>query len=219
MTRFLEARRSWESATRISTSFPFHLLPKVSHASIHWELANHTFSSHPKFLELTFSRMTWAYTKSMQYSSGKESPRDFPSHESRLILACLMTASGRLHMCSLHLITLHLVPCTLFNTVMRTFLATKSFTEGSSMDPCHWACVLKSVPRDIIPSIGCSTQLLRSAVGVTCVSRGWLLNVPFSRSSWSSGFLRCFAHDNMSEQSLLAETLEGTLCRTPQVTR
>ncbi len=127
--------------------------------------------------------------------------------------------SGWLHKCSLHLIAFLLVPCTLFYAVVQTFLATKSFTAGSSMDPCHLACVLKSVPRDVISLIGCSTQLPISAVGVTCVSQGWLLNIPFLRSSWSSGFLRRFAHDNASEQSLLAETLEGTLCWTPQVTQ
>ncbi len=103
----------------------------------------------------------------MQCSSGKESPRDFPSHESRLIVACLTTASGWLHKRSLYLITFQLVPCTLFNTVVQTFLAMKSFAEGSSMDPCHLACVSKSVLRDVIPLIGCSTQLPRSAVGVT----------------------------------------------------
>ncbi len=48
------------------------------------------------------------------------------------------------------------------------------------------------------------------------MSRGWLLKIPFLWSSWSSGFLRRFAHDNVSERSLLAEALEGTLRRTPQ---
>ncbi len=128
----------------------------------------------------------------MQYSSGKESPRDFQSRESRMIVACLATASGRLHKHSLHLIMFQWVPCTLFNRVVRTFLATKSFAAGFSMDPCHLACVLKSGPRDVISLIGCSTQLPRSTVSVTCVSRGWSLNIPFSRSSWSSGFLRQF---------------------------
>ncbi len=109
------------------------------------------------------------------------------------------------------------VSCWMRNTVVRTFLTTKSFAAGSSMDPCHLACILKSVPRDVIPLIGCSTQLPRSAVAVTRVSRGWLLNIPFLHSSWSSGFLRRFAHDDKSERSLLAETHEGTLCGTPQV--
>ncbi len=126
----------------------------------------------------------------MQYSSGKESPRDFPSRESRLIVACLTTASGQLHKRSLHLIALQLDPCTLFNMVVWTFLATKSFAVGSSMDPCHLACISKLVLRDVIPSIGCSTQLPRSAVGVTRMSWGWSLSVPFLRSSWSSEFLR-----------------------------
>ncbi len=141
----------------------------------------------------------------------------FQSHESRLIVACLPTASGQLHKCSLHLILFQLVPCTLFSMVVQTFLTMKYFAAGSSTDPCHLACVSKSVPSDVIHSICCSTQWQRSAVGVMHMSRGWLLNVPFSRSSWSSWFLRRFAHEDESEQSLLAKTLEGTLCGTPQV--
>ncbi len=48
MTCFLEARRSWEPGTRVSTCFlsPFCLSPKVSHANVRWAIANHTFSSH-----------------------------------------------------------------------------------------------------------------------------------------------------------------------------
>ncbi len=37
LTRFFEARRSWEPGRRISsTGFPFRLLPKVSHVNVHW---------------------------------------------------------------------------------------------------------------------------------------------------------------------------------------
>ncbi len=109
----------------------------------------------------------------MQYSSGKESPRDFQSCESRLIVACMMTASGWFPKCSWHLIAFQLVPCTLLNLIVRTFLATKSFAAGSSMGPCHLACILKSVPRDVISSIGCSTHLevqlvWRAWVGADC---------------------------------------------------
>jgi hypothetical protein len=172
MTHFLEARRLWEPGTRISTGFPFRLSPKVSHANVHWAIANHTFSSPTKFLKLTFSCVTKASTKSTQYSSGKESPRDFQNHESRLIVACLTTASGGLPKCSLHLFAFQLVPCTSFDSIVWTFLAMKSFAAGSSTDPCHLACVSKSVPRDVISLISCSTQLHRSAVGVTRVSRG-----------------------------------------------
>ncbi len=48
ITCFLEARRSWEPGTRISTGFLslFRLLPKISHANVRWAIANHTFSSH-----------------------------------------------------------------------------------------------------------------------------------------------------------------------------
>jgi hypothetical protein len=98
----------------------------------------------------------------MKYSSGKESPRDFQTRESRLIIACLTKASGWLPKHSWHLFAFQLVPCTLFNSITWTFLATKFFAAGSSMDPCHLACVLKSVLRDIIPSIGCSPNCLEA---------------------------------------------------------
>ncbi len=98
----------------------------------------------------------------MQYSSGKETPRDFQTRVSRLIVASLTTASGQLPKHSLHLIPFQLVPCTSFNLIVRTFLAMKSFTAGSSRDPCHLACVSKSVPRDVIPSISYSTQILEA---------------------------------------------------------
>jgi hypothetical protein len=57
MTHFLETRHSWEPGTRICMGFhsPFHLLPKVSHANVRWTIVYHTFSSHAKFLQLTFS--------------------------------------------------------------------------------------------------------------------------------------------------------------------
>jgi hypothetical protein len=128
--------------------------------------------SHLKFLELTFSCMTKAYAKPMQYSSGKELPKDFQSLESKLIVVCLMIASGQLPKHSLHLFTFQLFPCTLFKLIVRTFLMMKSFAVASSMDPCHLACVSKSVPRDVVPLIGCSNQLPRSVVGVTRVTRG-----------------------------------------------
>jgi hypothetical protein len=60
ITCFLEARHLWKPGTRISTGFlpPFRLSPKVSHAKVYWEHTNHSFSSHAKFLKLTFSCMT-----------------------------------------------------------------------------------------------------------------------------------------------------------------
>ncbi len=45
---FLEARCSWESGSRLTTSelSPFGLLLKVSGANVHWTNANHTFLTH-----------------------------------------------------------------------------------------------------------------------------------------------------------------------------
>ncbi len=149
---------------------------------------------------------------------GKGIPKGFPNSQIKLIVACLMTASGWLLRCSLHLIAFQMVPSTSFHLIVRTFLARKSFAAGSSTDLCHLARFLKSVPRNVIPSISCSTQLPRSTVGVTHVSWDWLLIVPFLQSSCSSGFLRLFSCDDESERSLLVETLEGTLRGTPQVT-
>ncbi len=59
ITCFLEARCSREPGTRISTSFlsPFCILPKVSHASIRWATANHTFSYH--ILSLNWHFLVW----------------------------------------------------------------------------------------------------------------------------------------------------------------
>jgi hypothetical protein len=60
------------------------------------------------------------------------------------------------------------VPSTSFQSIVQTFLATKSFAAGSSTDPCF----LKVSPKERHTSIGCSTQLHRSAMGVTHVSWG-----------------------------------------------
>ncbi len=63
-------------------------------------------------------------------------------------------------------------------------------------------------PEECHTSIGCSTQLGRSAVGVTRVSRGWLLNVPFLAVILFFWDPEASAPDNESERSLPVETLE-----------
>ncbi len=64
----------------------------------------------------------------MQYSSGMESPRD-----QKLVnkVDCW-------------------VPHTMLKAIVRAFLAMKSFAAESSTNPCHTACVSKSVPKDVI---------------------------------------------------------------------
>ncbi len=59
ITRFLEARCLQEPGTRISTRFlsPFCLLPKVSHANVHWAITNCTFSSH--IISLNWHFLAW----------------------------------------------------------------------------------------------------------------------------------------------------------------
>jgi hypothetical protein len=89
-----------------------------------------------------------------------------------LIVACLKTAAGQLLKHSLHLIAFQLVPYTSFQSIVRTFLATKSFAAGSSTDPLPYGTLLKVSPKERHTSIGCSTGLHRSAMGVTQVSRG-----------------------------------------------
>jgi hypothetical protein len=63
--------------------------------------------------------------------------------------------------------SMHFIP---FNSV--DLPCYESFAAGSSKDLCHMARFSKSVLRDVIPSIRCSTQLPMSAVDVMRVSWG-----------------------------------------------
>jgi hypothetical protein len=74
------------------------------------------------------------------------------------------------------------------------------------------ACVSKSVPRDVTSSIGSSTQLLRSTVGVSDAREsGLIAQHPFLVGILIFRVPEAFAHDDASERSMLEETLEGTL--------
>jgi hypothetical protein len=77
------------------------------------------------------------------------------------------------------------VPCALLKAIVQAFLATKSLAAGSSTYPCHMACVLKSVPRDVISSSDCRPQQHRSAVDVMHDSRSGSLSVLFLHISGS----------------------------------
>ncbi len=207
MTCFLEARCLQEPGIRISTGFLslFRLLPKVSHANVHWAIANHTFSSHITTLNWYF--LSWHKPLLSQRSTARaRNLKGFPNLWIKVDCCLSDDASGRFPKRSWHLFAFQWVPCTSFNSIVWPFLATKSFEAGSSTDPCHLACVLKSVPRYVTSLIGCITQLPRSSVGVMRVSQGWLLNVPFLQSSWSSGFLR-----------LLLMTMRQSECSCPPV--
>jgi hypothetical protein len=71
------------------------------------------------------------------------------------------------------------VPRTSLKAIVRAFLATKSFAAGSSMYPCHMACISKSAPRDIISLSDCHPQWHRGTLDVTCNSRGLITQRPF----------------------------------------
>ncbi len=130
----------------------------------------------------------------------------------RLIVACLKTAAGRLLKHSLHLIAFQLVPYTLFHLIVQTFIAMKSFAAGSSTDPLPYGTLLEVSPKERHTSIGYSTQLHRSAMGVTHISQGWLLHVPFLVVILFFWDPEASAPDNESERSLPVETLEVLMC-------
>ncbi len=164
--RFLEARRSWEPGSRLTTGdvSPFHLLPKVSDANVCWMNANHTFLTHKNPQTDTFLRdISPAKLHSTAWLWN-------PHGISKLVnkVDCR-------------------VPCALLKGIVRAFLAMESFAAGSSTYPCQMVCVSKSVLRDVISLSDCHPQRLRSAVDVTSDSWGQLLSIPFLHSSGFSG--------------------------------
>jgi hypothetical protein len=76
------------------------------------------------------------------------------------------------------------VPHALLKAIVRAFLTTKFFTAGSSMYSCHMACVLKSVPKDVIslsnyvpngteaPWMGCTIAGADYSTSLSCVFLG-----------------------------------------------
>ncbi len=142
----------------------FCLLPKVSHANVHWANVNHTFLTHKNHQTDTFLR-------DIRPTKLRSTARVWnPQGISKLMnkVDCR-------------------VPRALLKAIVQAFLATKSFPAGSSRYPCHMACVSKSVLRDIISLSDCHPQWLRSAVDEMRDSRDQLLSVPFLHSSGFSG--------------------------------
>ncbi len=217
---FLKVRRSRESGTRFSSGFhsPFRLSPKVLHVNVRWAIANHTFSSHPKSLNWHF--LAWHKPLLSQCSTAQAwNPQGISKlvNKGWLLLvwqSFWMISQALFAVVCVPVGSLHFVQFDSANPPCNGILC-----SGFLNRPLPFGMHLKVSPKGCISLIGCSTQLPRSAVGVTHVSWGWSLNIPLLRSSWSSGFLRRFSHDNPSEQSLLEETFQGTLRGTPQVTQ
>ncbi len=155
---FLKARRLWEHGSRLTTGnlSPFRLLPKVSDANVHWANANHTFLTHTNPQTDTFLHDI-SPTK-LHSTAWVRNPQGI----SKLVnkVDCW-------------------VPCTLLKAIVQAFLATKSFAAGSSMYPCHMACVSKSVSRDVISLSNCRPQRHRSTMDVMRDSWGLITQRPF----------------------------------------
>jgi hypothetical protein len=148
---FLEARCSWEPGSSFTTGdlFSFCLMPKVSGTNVRWTNSNHTFLAHKNPRNDTFLRDI-----SLAKLCGTARVRNTQG------ISKLVNKVG----CW--------VPCALLKVIVRAFLAKKSFAAGSSMCPCHMACISKSVPRDAISLSNCCTQQCRSDVDVMRDSRG-----------------------------------------------
>ncbi len=103
---------------------PFRLLPKVSGANVCWTNVNHTFLTHKNPQKDTFLR---DISPAKLCSTARvRNPQG---------ISKLMNKVD----CQ--------VPHALLKAIVWAFLTTKSFAAGSSMYPCHMACVSKSVLR------------------------------------------------------------------------
>jgi hypothetical protein len=92
----------------------------------------HTFLSHKKSSDWHF--LAWPRpSQATQYSPGMESAKGYPNSWIGWLLLVLWQ-----------------LPCALLKAIVRAFHIAKSFTTGSSMYPCHIACISKSVTKDVI---------------------------------------------------------------------
>ncbi len=84
----------------------------------------------------------------------------------------------------------------------------KILCSGFLNGPLPYGMLLEVSPKERRTSIGYSTHLPRSAVGVTRLSWGWLLNIPFLVVILFFWDPEASAPNDESEQSLLVEMLE-----------
>ncbi len=160
-------------------SFPIPpFFAKVSCANVHWTERK----SYLSFLSKSSNRhfLAWHKPPLSQHSTARDwNLQGISNLVNRLIVACLKTAAGWLLKHSLHLIAFQLAPYTLFQSIVRIFLATKSFAVGSSTDPLPYGTLLEVSSKECHTLISCSTGLHRSAM---CDAResGLIAPCPFS---------------------------------------
>ncbi len=116
---FLEARRSWESCSSITTiEFSlFRLLRKVSAVNVCWTEQDSYLSSSQKILKLTLSCVSQA----TQYSPGMESPKDIQTLEQ---VDCCLSSDSFLVLCS--------------KAIVRAFLATNALQQDFQCTHAIW---------------------------------------------------------------------------------
>ncbi len=132
MHGFLEARRSWEPGSSLTTSkfSLFCLLPKVSAAIIRW-------TEHDSYLSYSQNPQTDTFLRDLGLAKLWSTAQVW-NHQgisklmNRLIVACQMTASS----CFAQSNSADL-PCY------------KCIAAGSSTYPCHMACISKPVMKDV----------------------------------------------------------------------
>jgi hypothetical protein len=153
MRGFLEARRSWEAGSRLTTGdlSPFH--ERESYLSYSQKSASSTFSHDISPAKLR--RTAWV-----------RNPQGISKLVNKVDCRLPYDSFWEIPKCNLHLITSQWVSRASLKAIVWAFLATKSFAAGSSMYPCHMACASKSVPRDVISSKDCRPQGHRSAMDV-----------------------------------------------------
>jgi hypothetical protein len=119
--RFIEARRSWEPGSSLTTGefFLFHLLPKVSAANVHW-------TEHDSYLSYSQNPRTDTFLHDLGLAKLRSAARVW-NHQgisklvNRLIVACQMIASS----------------C-FTQAIVRTFLATNPLLWDLQCTPAIW---------------------------------------------------------------------------------
>jgi hypothetical protein len=209
ITGFLEVRRSWEPGTRVSTGIlsPFclffrrflvrasfgrsRIIPFLSSKSSNWHF--HTWHKPP------LSQCSRAQDWNLQGISNLVNKVDCCLSED----SCRMTSQVLFTPDLIPAGSLHFIPFDSADLPCYEILCS-GFLNG----PLPYGTLLEVSPEERRTSIGCSTRLPRSALGVMRVSQGWLLNIPFLAVILFFWDPEASAPDDKLERSLLEEMLE-----------
>jgi hypothetical protein len=209
ITRFLKVRHLWEPGTRVSTGIlsPFRLFflrflvrmsvgNRESYLYFSSKSSNwHSLAWHKPLLSQCSTAGDW----NLQGISDLVNKVDCCLSDD----SCQTTSQALFTPDCVPAGSLHFVP---FNSA--DLPCYRILRSGFLNGPLPYATLLEVSPEERRTSIGCSTQLPRSAVGVVHVSRGWLLNVLFLAVILFFWDPKASACEDKSERSLFAKTLE-----------